>query len=282
MQLVVTTEQCDADSSNQCSEEMKRNIAQLNYAEHSSGVVSLTTANTAGAQAWADAAASGKSERERVSAAEKKFEKFAPKALFDKASVQRLAQAKESGEATQIWKSKDMVTTLLKLKAKEEGGCNEVASQIEAAKKLILSVADISPTDEKAMSVIRAEASDKRSCDAIFRTRVDAGKVDDFSKDIITRYERDTVRRRRLGGGGTSAEISAGASEEEVKVGDKPKWTDFSSPSANKAGGEDENDDDDDDDDDMQTFLNSSGMVLESNFMAVILAMSLGMFANMF
>merc|ERR1711968_294854 len=148
-------------------------------------------------------------------------------------------------------------------------------------------------SDEKVMSVIRVEASDKRSCDAIIRTRVDAGKVDDVSKKITTTYN---IRRRRLGGGGAGAEISAGASEEEVKVGDEPKWTDFSSldntpspnkdssdssPSPNTVVGSEDDDDENDDSGDFQTFLNSSGMLLESNLVAVILAMLLGMFATM-
>lgn len=283
MRSVMTSKQCSVSSSDQCTDEMKSNIRNLNYPEHSSGIVALMTATTAGAQAWADATADEKTEEERVAAAEAEFTKFASKSLFDKANVQRLAEAKKSGEATHIWKSKDMVTTMLNLKAPKSGGCTEVASQVDNVRKLILSAANISPTDNEAMSIARAEASDKSGCDVIFRTKVDAGKVGEVSKEITTRYERDIVRRRRLGGGGSSAQISSGASEEEVKFGDKPTWTDFSnSDTSENADDTAEDAEDGEEDGDFQTFLNSSAMHLECDLVVMALTLSLGVLAAMF
>ena len=268
-------QQCDSSMTSQCSDEMKKEIANLNYEKHNSEVVALNTAKSAAAEAWADAANDGKTETEADATAESEFAKFAPKGLFNKERVAALGKILKDGGATQMKKSEDEVTTLFTLPAKAKDGCDGVADKIETTRKLVTSAADgvnagAATSKDNIETFFKTFSDDKSSCQAVFKTQVAKGNVEATSKEIFNRFQRDGGNRRRLGGTDSGAQLSSSATEEEVPFGDVPEATKWSGDSS--SGSSSDSSSGSGYGNDGSFFLNSSGQHLEVNLLATLAA----------
>jgi hypothetical protein len=275
-------QQC-SDAS-QCSEEMKKEISNMNYEEHNSEVVALNTAKSAAAEVWADASKNGKTEKEADAAAETEFSKFAPKGLFNKDRVAALGKSMKDGGATQMTKSDKEVTTLFTLPSKAKNGCDDVADKIETTRRLVVAAADdVNPKGAASFKtdVKKFATEDKSSCEAVFKTEVAKGKVAATSKEIYDRFQREGGNRRRLGGTDTGVQLSSSATEEEVPFGEEPeetKWSDDTSDSSSSSSSSSS----DGDDSDGEFFLNSSGQHLKVNLSGMLAAILLVVAAGVY